>query len=605
MKILLITPPLVQMNTPYPATPVLAGFLTAQGQEVVQADLSLELALRLFSRQGLTEIAQHCRQQPKKAPVVRFFLKHFSVYRDTVELAIAFLQGRAPNMRSLTARIARREVFPEGPRLEALAHGEGISPEEAIRMLFKPLSTADRAKLLASLYLDDLADVIRLGVDPDFGFSRYAERLAVAMPSFDPIIEQLKAPPSWVAQQIDALAEAALKQHLPDCVGLTIPFPGAVVAAFRIAAVVRRIAPQMRIVMGGGYVNTELRQLTDLRVFDYVDELCFDEGFAPWMGILCKGPRVRTQTRTAPLQITCAKDEPVYTQGMIQPRYEGLVLSRYFNLLESTNPMHRLWSDGKWLKVPIANGCYWHKCAFCDVGLDYIGRYQPPRARQVVDVLEALVRTTGLTGFHFTDEALAPALIRKICEEIIKRKLVCTWWGNIRFEKAFDAGLARLMAQAGCIAVTGGLECANDRLLKMMNKGITCASAVQACAAFADAGILVHAYLMYGFPTQTEAETIGALETVRQLFEAGVIQSAYWHRFALTVHSPIAQTPERFGIRLIAEKGAAPIFACNETQYEEPAAPDHDRLGEGLHFALYNFMLGLGLDVPVEEWFER
>jgi radical SAM superfamily enzyme YgiQ (UPF0313 family) len=645
MRVLLITPPLVQLNTPYPATPLLTGFLRSRGVEVSQADLSLELALQLFSRDGLIRIAETCRAATRPTPPVRFFLGHLDAYLTTVEPALAFLQGRNE---ALGWRIARRDFLPEGPRFSSLTpEGAGLGEEETLAELFGTLGVTDRAKLVASLYLDDLADIIREGADPDFGFSRYAERLAAAAPSLDPILARLAAPPTLIDTLLDTLAEETLRRHTPAIVGLTLPFPGTVYAAFRIAAAARRVTPRARIVFGGGYVNTELRDLSDPRVFDFADDLCFDEGTAPWLGILGQGPRVRTLTRAAlggqksevgdqrselgdrrsersselptatancrlPLPQPTAKcpsdlcppssDLRPPTSGSPIPSYAGLDLSRYFSLLEMANPMHRIWSDGKWLKLPLANGCYWHKCAFCDVGLDYIGRYAPPDVKTFVDVLVRLKQETGLSGFHFTDEALAPALLRKLCEELLSRGEAFTWWGNIRFEKSFTPTLARLMARAGCIAVTGGLECAHDRLLKLMNKGVTLASATQVCQAFSDAGILVHAYLMYGFPTQTKRETAEALAYVRQRFADGHLQSAYWHRFALTAHSPIAREPERFGIRLLPEPAPESRFARNEIPYEEPGAPDHARLGEGLRRALYNYMLGLGLDRPAARW---
>ena len=622
MKILLLTPPLVQLNTPYPATPVLTGFLRSQGEDAVQADLSLELVLRLFSREGLRQVAAACRNKAHPPPFVRFFLDHLDAYLTTIEAAITFLQGRNEAAGWL---IARRDYLPEGPRFSELAPpGTGMDEEQTLTELFGSLGVTDRAKLIASLYLDDVADIIREGVDPDFGFARYAERIAVCAPSFDPILARLTAAPTLIDTLTDALAEETFRRSAPDIVGITLPFPGTVYAAFRIAAVIRRLSPKTRIVFGGGYVNTELRDLTDPRVFDFMDDLCFDEGTAPWLGILGRSPRVRTLTReevgnqrseigspnpcdrsarfSDPRPPTPDPRPPIAC--LCSPSYAGLDLSRYFNLLEMANPMHRIWSDGKWLKVPLANGCYWHKCAFCDVALDYIGRYDPPQAKTLIDTLVQLKKETGYSGFHFTDEALSPALVRQLCEEIIARGETLTWWGNIRFEKSFTPALARLMAQAGCIAVTGGLECAHDRLLKRMNKGITLAGAAQTCQAFSDAGILVHAYLMYGFPTQTEQETYDALEYVRQRFADGHIQSAYWHRFALTAHSPIAQHPEKFGIRLVPQPPLERRFAHNEIPYEEPKAPDHDRLGAGLRRALYNYMLGLGLDLPVRTWFE-
>ncbi len=601
MRILLLTPPLVQLNTPYPAIPLLSGFLRSLGADVAQADLSLELALRLFSCQGLGRIADACRAAAVPTPSVRFFLRHQDAYRATVETALAFLQGRDD---AAGWRIARRDFLPEGARFASLApDGAGLDEEDALAECFGALGVTDRAKLIASLYFDDLADAIREGVDPDFGFSRYAELLAVAAPDFNPLLARLAAPPTLVDELIDDLAEASLRNLAPDIVGVTLPFPGTVYAAFRIAAATRRLLPRARIVFGGGYVNTELRDLADPRVFEFVDDLCFDEGFAPWRGILGLGPRVRTiSAKTPNLKVQDSANDARKTTFVL-PNYTDIDFTRYVNLLEMANPMHRLWSDGKWLKLPVANGCYWHKCAFCDTSLDYIGRYAPPNAKTLVDGLVRLKRETGLSGFHFTDEALAPALLRKLCDELLSRGETITWWGNVRFEKGFTPELARLMARAGCIAVTGGLECAHDRLLRLMNKGITLASATQACRAFSEAGLLVHAYLMYGFPSQTETETVEALEFVRRRFADGHIQSAYWHRFALTAHSPIARNPSAFGIRIVQQPEPERRFARNEIPYEEPGAPDHARLGECLRRAIYNYMLGLGLDRPAAYWF--
>jgi radical SAM superfamily enzyme YgiQ (UPF0313 family) len=609
MKVLLITPPLLQLNTLYPATPLLAAHLAGRGVSVAQVDLSLELALKLFSRKGLEMVVETCQSKSRKTPKVKRFLARAMDYLRTIDLAVSFLQGKAPE---LAERIAQRSFLPEGPRLESMTSGSGLSSEEAWAVLTQGLDLPEQASFLASLYLDDLADVIQEGVDPDFGFSRYAERLGVAMPTLTPLLKRLQAPSTLVGGLIDELTADALAKHKPVVVGLTVPFPGTVMGAFRIAQQVRRLLPKTRIVMGGGYVNTELRNLTDERLFQFVDDLCFDEGFSAWDQLLSG-----SAPKTKPLQGVICKSQ------MARPCYDGIDFSRYINVMETANPMHRIWSYGKWLKLQVANGCYWHRCAFCDVGLDYIGRYQPPRVEELVEQMARMVRETGQTGFHFTDEALAPAFLRQLSDALIQRKMKVTWWGNVRFEKTFTPELAHLMAQAGCIAVTGGLECANDRLLALMNKGITCAGAAKVCQAFARAGILVHAYLMYGFPTQTRTEIVDALEYVRDLFEKDYIQSAYWHRFALTIHSPIAKEPKAFGVKLVGGHPLPPAhgckvltrealgprcqtprcFALNEIPFVVSRAPDYDRLGQGLRAALYNYMLGLGFEVPAHAWF--
>ena len=288
----------------------------------------------------------------------------------------------------------------------------------------------------------------------------------------------------------------------------------------------------------------------------------------------------------------------VEVPAFVAPDYDGIDWSEYFDVAETENPMHRLWSVGRWRKLVMARGCYWHKCAFCDVRLPYIGCFKMPQAKEIVDAMQKLGG-----DFHFVDEAMPPALVAGVSREIIKRRLKCRWWGNVRFDSSFTPQLARLMAKAGCVAVTGGLECANDRLLALMNKGITLDSARKALTAFRDAGIMVHAYLMYGFPTETEKEAFGALDFVRTLFKDGLVQSAFWHRFALTVHSPIAAEADRFGITAIHPRNRkGRIFRRNELEFSEPGAPNWDEIGPALELAMYNYIEGRGLNKRPGFW---
>jgi hypothetical protein len=267
------------------------------------------------------------------------------------------------------------------------------------------------------------------------------------------------------------------------------------------------------------------------------------------------------------------------------------------------NPMHRLWSDGRWNKITVAHGCYWKKCSFCDVNLDYISRYDLASTEVLIQRIENLIQETGETGFHLVDEAAPPKALKSMANALISGKHQISWWGNIRFEKSFDDELCQLLAQSGCIAVTGGLEVASDRLLKLMKKGVSVEQVARVTRSFSEAGILVHAYLMYGFPTQTVQETVDSLEYVRQLFLNGCIQSGFFHRFTATVHSPVGKNPEQYGVTL-SRPTFAP-FANNDVNFEDPTGVDHDFYGVGLKKALFNYMHGIGLDIDVREWFSN
>lgn len=613
-KVLLLTPPMVQFNTPYAATPALAAFLRSRHVRVTQADLSLALALRLFSRRGLGDVLEELRHKPwrcLKRPAVAHFIAHAADYQATVGDVVRYLQqeacGTSASSRRVPSERPRRIVenrLPRGGRfalldeLASVRHDPGtVDPEGYPR-------------LLASLYLDDLADAVQQGVDARFGLSRYAERLAVSADSFAPIRKALRAAPTLLDRMLDELTLRLLNRVKPDVIGITIPFPGNVYAAFRIARQSKAWSPKVRIVAGGGYINTELRSLNDPGVFDFLDFITYDDGETPLLRVLehvaGHAPRetlVRTRIRVGErVEFVDAGAPVIRHRDRPAPCYEDLPLGRYCAMTESINPMHRLWTERRWMKLTLAHGCYWHRCAFCDTALDYIARYDPADVDTLVRWITDIRRRTGGYHFHFVDEAAPPALLGLLATALIRRRIRIRWWTNIRFEEAFTPELASLLAQSGCIAMTGGLECAQQDLLDTMNKGLSLSVAARAMHAFAQAGILVHAYLMYGFPRQTVQQTVDALELVRQLFHAGIVQSAYWHRFALTVHSPVFATPERFGVRAGQASGA---FARNEVPFTDGRRIDHAQLGLGLRRAVYNYMHGVGLEEDVRMWFDR
>jgi radical SAM superfamily enzyme YgiQ (UPF0313 family) len=612
MRVLLVTPPMTQLNTPYPATAYLTGFLRTRAAEldltVTQADASLALFLRLYTPRLVERMADAVRRKARAAgrgaampPTIAHFLADTERYVDTVEPAVRFLQGRDP---TLALRIVGRAFLPEGPRFAHLA----TAADDPLALAFGTLGTTEQARYLASLYVDDLADVWREGIDPRFELARYGERLAASASSFAPLREALEGDATLVDETLEEIARELLAVHEPDVVGMSAPFPGNVYGAFRMARAMRAQAPNVKLVLGGGWVNTELRSLREPRVFDYFDYVTLDDGERPLLNLLARlGGRnaslVRTYVRKgdAVLFETDATQHDIPQRDSGIPTYSGLPLGDYISILEMLNPMHRLWSDGRWNKITVAHGCYWKKCSFCDVSLDYIGRYDRPATEIVVQRIRALIAETGQTGFHLVDEAAPPAALRALARRLVDDRLAISWWGNIRFEKAFTPELCRLLAESGCVAVSGGLEVASDRLLSLMRKGVTVAQVARVARAFTDSGIMVHAYLMYGFPTETAQETIDALERVRQLFAAGCIQSAYWHRFAATAHSPIGLHPEQYGITLRPPSDIT--FAHNDIEHDDPVGTDHDFLGSGLRAALYNYMHGVGLDADVRSWF--
>ena len=627
--ILFVLPPLTQLNTPYPSITHLTGYMRSRGFEAEQMDLGIELIDRLFTRRELERVFDVVEDGRKLNKTMRIIVSNRRFYERNIEAVMKFLSGRDLQ---LANRFADIRFWEDMHRLP---------DEDELEWAFGTSGKIDRAKYLCSLFLRNVVDVVAL-VDEHFQLIRYAEKLCTYLATFEPIEKELEkmgtslshteilsytelseltekaslrlACGNIITEMMLELLDKKMQEVKPDWVGLSVPFPGNLLAGLRCAKYIKANYPQVKIVMGGGYVNTELRQMTDTGIFKYVDYITYDDGELPVRRLVEGGELLRT---------AYLKDGKVeYAQMDVQenekfgdlpaPTTVGLNMSKYIDFVDTTNPMHRLWSDGRWNKMMLAHGCYWAKCTFCDTCLDYIGRFEACDVKIIVDRMEAMIAETGNTGFHFVDEAAPPALLRKLAEEILARGLVVTYWTNVRFDKTYTAELCYLLAKSGCIAVSGGLEVASPRVLKLINKGVTIESATECMRNLSDNGIMVHTYLMYGFPTQTEKELYDSLGRVRDLFAEGLIQSAFWHRYAMTCHSPSGRNPESVGARHVADyrlqitdcRFGVNSFANNEIPFEVDNEPDWSRFGEGLNVATYNYMRQTGFDVPLKKWFK-
>ncbi len=597
-KLLLVTPPFTQLNTAYPATAYLKGFLTEQGVTASQCDLSIELFTAIFKSKFLRAIFQEAQEQGAfQFPEI---YEDREQYISRVDAVVGFLQKEDVES---ARKILTPDFLPIGHRLT------NVNPD--IHWEAGVIGEIDKAKHYSTLFIEEIGDFIQANVDEFFSFTRYAEQIATAASSFDQIEEFLNYKPTTIEEEMLRLLEERLVSDSPNLVCFTIPFPGNLFAALRCAQFIKHFFPQTKVAFGGGYCNTELRSLSEPRIFEYVDFISLDDGEGPLLKI---AQLIEGSADTSELERTfiLEKGQVVYKDklpntifhhsSLPAPEYSGLPFDKYLSFLDVVNPMHRMWTDKRWNKLTISHGCYWKQCSFCDVNLDYIGNYQNTTADDLVNKIEKIMSVTGITGFHFVDEAAPPKMLRALAEKLIERNVQLTWWTNIRFEKTFDDELCELMARSGCIAVTGGLEVASDRLLAKMKKGVDIAQVTRVTHSFSKHNILVHAYLMYGFPTQTEQETIDSLEVVRQLFEKNCIQSAFWHLFTTTVHSPVGKNPEEFGIKIIG-----PVFegfAQNDLYHEDPKGANHAHYTVGLNRALDAYLNKTGFEKDLQDWFD-
>ncbi len=560
--IYLVQPPLVQLNAPYPSIYYLRSFLEKQGLTVRTADHSIGLFEKVFCRDGLRLVFSEAASVYKNRgnnqagpPVfeenqviyyIEGFLSEEEKWIRSINRLISFLRGEDREFGHLLG--LANGILPGSPRLDAyLDSVEGQPPPDA-------------AGLMAGKLLADLAEFIRLTLDPSFALIRYEQSSGKSIRDFSAVLENLSG---FI---LDTFYGPYLKREWetmdippgePLILGCSIPFPGCLTGALYCAESARKyFGNRVTTIAGGGYVNTELRSLGDDRFFDFFDYLSFDRGYGSLAAIL-KDAGSRTPRGGQPLYKTMYRldetgqiikpgdDDKIFSEidgespVSVFPDYSSVDFSRYIYPVDDTNPMHRLWSDGHWLKVYLAHGCYWHNCAFCDVSLDYIKGFRKVDPDALFGHLLDQVEKTGIRGIHLVDEAAPVSSLLRLAELNRQKGLPFFFWGNIRFEKSFTPDTAALLAAGGLVGVSAGIEVASGKGFQRIGKGIGFDDVVSACAAFKESGILTHAYLIYGYWDEDDAEIIDSAEVMRQFFETGLLDSTFWHKFVLTRHSKI------------------------------------------------------------------
>ena len=344
-RTLLCVTPFCSPNFAYPAPAYLARYVRRSGRDTAQADLSLETLLGLFSKRGLTRVFAAAEWfRGYLPPAIHRMVELKDRYIDTVETVIHYLQGRDP---SLAYRLCHRDFLPRGENFE---EHRGFDAYDQSSNTF-PIY--DRATFIGTLYLYDIAALVRQAVFPYFQITmndRFHDDFVHWCATFDRMRLELERPPN----AIDEILYEALDKHLaafqPDVVGVTVPFARNLYWALRIGKRVKDLNLDTTVVAGGGLFNTSMRTPTEPRMFDYVDYLTLDDGERPLISILehLEGTRSRdklkrTFFRTGKTIVSsdgCEELDAAHEQTGA-PDYQGYRFPDYFNTLETINVSQR------------------------------------------------------------------------------------------------------------------------------------------------------------------------------------------------------------------------------------------------------------------------
>lgn len=599
MKIAFVIPPLVDSNGPYASAPRLTAWLRSLGHEVDIVDLSLEVLLRVFCREGLERMFDAV-DTSKLTPRVEDVLLNKQQYIDTIDSAVAFVQNRDV---SPAHRIANGNLLPNGPFLRD-------HPVDKRRVAYGKWGIMAQSRFVVGGMMTDLVELFRETIAPHFLLNAYGEKLIEDGATLDEILAVLDQPNELESVMMDAAADSIAEDV--DMVCVSSPFTGTVLGALILGRWLGEHRPNVPRVLGGAMPTTALRNMTDPRIFEFYDYVVIDDGEVP-LRQLC----ARLEGKDAALHNTFVREDdkvvwngpatsgegcaPVGFRDVPFPDYTGMQLDRYLHLTLGLAHSSRLLSEGLWLRITAAHGCYWKKCTFCDIDLPLVGDFEPRRAAEVADEMDALHEQTGLSSFIFNDEAMPPSLLVRLALELLRRERTYQYWGNIRWEKAFTVDRCRLLAASGLVAVCGGVEIASEPVLELMEKGTTLEQIIQAMQAMSGAGVINHGYLLHGFPGETAQDTIDSLEVVRQLICTGSLHSAGVCALVVRSYSPLATEPEKFGLKILEEE--TPRFAQHIVPFENTKPPGDKLMAKDLHWAINSYERGEGRTRDVRTWF--
>ncbi|MBC8179514.1 radical SAM protein, partial [candidate division KSB1 bacterium] len=164
----------------------------------------------------------------------------------------------------------------------------------------------------------------------------------------------------------------------------------------------------------------------------------------------------------------------------------------------------------------------WGQCSFCKTDLPMIRCYQQPEYGILYNQLKLVIRDTGIHVFHFSDESNDLALLEYISKRLIDEEIKIKWYGHSRVDKGLTKERCKIFLEAGCEYLALGIESFNPRILRMMNKGIT-VNLIEGVLNQIDGVLPLVAYMIVGFPTETEEEALEGFEKIQQFMKKGLI----------------------------------------------------------------------------------
>lgn len=338
-----------------------------------------------------------------------------------------------------------------------------------------------------------------------------------------------------------------IKQEQPDVVGISIPSMPQMLAGMTLAYLIKEAGLDCHVTVGGPHISMLRDELAQVpRIFQLIDSAVVFDGEVPLLKLVeaiggdgdlsvvpnlvyRDGDDIHTTDRKIPEKIS---DLPL-------PDFDGLPLDKYLAPV---------------LALPLltARGCYFGKCAFCNVGYGEAESFSQLRAEQLAEQMMALHHKYGVHHIFFSDEAITPKNLRALPPVLRELDTQFHWGGCVRFEKVVSKEMLANVGDTGCRMILFGLESASEAIMERMVKGTKVDDMSRILRESTEAGIWNHTFFFFGFPGETLED---AQETVNFLFNhKPYIHSAAMGTFLMERYSPAHRFPNNYGVSRVIEE---------------------------------------------------
>jgi len=337
----------------------------------------------------------------------------------------------------------------------------------------------------------------------------------------------------------------------PDLVGISIAIYHQIIPGLTLANLIKKAG--FYVTIGGSHYTKLMEEIRNSKeLFSSVDSFIVYEGEHALLALAqqLEGDRDLSQVPNLVYnrgEETCV-NEPFFIEdvnSLPTPDFDGLPFELYL-------------SPEKVLPLSLSKGCYWRKCAFCEIYYSnivkgYPGHYRPRKADLVIEDIRQLSGKYDTNFFLFTDETLAPKAMRSLSQSLIANDLRIQWLCYARFEEALTPQLCQLIAQAGCRKLLLGLESGCQRVLDLMEKGIGKKAVEGVLRNLYEAGVSIYLFCIIGFPSETKEEALETLDLLLRNKEVIDTPGFYLDivMFNLDKHCKVAQFPHLYEVTQI------------------------------------------------------